>query len=149
MKLLREPAQVSLPRVPAQEEVLRAAHMHVGRQSSSAILPVALSDPLPVSEMRSFRVPNYDRGQRRAVSCSLWGTCRCADAALVDETCTQVPVETWRTRLWEEALVEAADLRDWPLAERLQRCFTETRLAHFKLEPGVKVRFERSIKSDG
>lgn len=33
-------------------------------------------------------------------------------------------------------------LRDWPLAERLQRCFTETRLAHFKLEPGVKVRLD-------
>ena len=51
----------------------------------------------------------------------------------------QVPVETWRTRLWEEALAEAAGRRDWPLAERLQRCFTETRLAHFQLEPGVKV----------
>ena len=62
---------------------------------------------------------------------------------------TQVPVETWRTRLWEEALVEAADLRDWPLAERLQRCFKDTRLAHFKLEPGVKVRLEGSMKFAG
>ena len=51
----------------------------------------------------------------------------------------QVPVEEWRTRLWEEALAEAADLRDWPLAARLQRCFTETRLDRFQLEPGVKV----------
>ena len=51
----------------------------------------------------------------------------------------QVPVEEFRTRLWEEALVEVAHRRDWPLAERLQRCFTQTRLDRFWLEPGVKV----------
>ncbi len=50
-----------------------------------------------------------------------------------------MPVEEWRTRLWEEALAEAANVRDWPLAERLQRCFTETRMDRFRLEPGVKV----------
>ncbi len=79
-------------------ESLRAGRSITGRTSVFSLRTLFSSKPGKI----------YARlwPRRAALSYAEYGLMRlCVTGSI------QVPVETWRTRLWEEALVEAADLR--------------------------------------
>ena len=63
---------------------------------------------------------------------------------LRDESLRQVPVEEWRSRLWQYSLAELGCEDPVAVAPVLSKCFNDTRLDNFLLFPGVKVSLSSS-----
>lgn len=53
--------------------------------------------------------------------------------------CVEVPVEDWRTRLWQFSLSELGCSNSASLAPGFAACFHNARLGNLQLFPGVRV----------